>query len=116
YTDRTVTKSKNIFWTEGKITANARAVRSGHRGAVVWLTGLSGAGKSTIAQSVERELFLRGMHTYVLEGDNIRHGLHSNLGFSPDDRVDNTRRVREVAKPMTDARTTGINASTSRYR
>src|SRR5439155_279010 len=86
YTDRTVTKSKNIFWTEGKITANARAVRSGHRGAVVWLTGLSGAGKSTIAQSVERELFLRGMHTYVLDGDNIRHGLNSNLGFSPEDR------------------------------
>src|SRR5437660_1079324 len=116
YTDRTVTKSKNIFWTEGKITANARAVRSGHRGAVVWLTGLSGAGKSTIAQSVERELFLRGMHTYVLDGDNIRHGLNSNLGFSPDDRVENIRRVSEVAKLMADAGTVVITAFISPYR
>ena len=116
YTDRTVTKSKNIFWTEGKITANARAVRSGHRGAVVWLTGLSGAGKSTIAQSLERELFLRGMHTYVLDGDNIRHGLNSNLGFSPDDRVENIRRVSEVAKLMADAGTVIITAFISPYR
>ena len=61
YTDRTVAKSKNIFWTEGKITARARAMRSGHRGAVIWLTGLSGAGKSTIAQALERELFQRAM-------------------------------------------------------
>src|SRR5262249_12009933 len=75
YTDRTVAKSKNIFWTEGKITARERAMRTGHRGAVIWLTGLSGAGKSTIAQSLERDLFHRGMHTYVLDGDNIRHGL-----------------------------------------
>ena len=116
YTDRTVTKSQNIFWTEGKITANARAVRSGHRGAVVWLTGLSGAGKSTVAQSLERELFLRGMHTYVLDGDNIRHGLNSNLGFSPDDRVENIRRVSEVAKLMADAGTVVITAFISPYR
>jgi len=93
YTDRTVTKSKNIFWVDGKITARERASRIGHRGAVVWFTGLSGAGKSTIAQALERELFARGMHTYVLDGDNIRHGLNSNLGFSPDDRVENIRRV-----------------------
>jgi bifunctional enzyme CysN/CysC len=116
YTDRTVTKSKNIFWTEGKITANARAVRSGHRGAVVWLTGLSGAGKSTVAQALERELFLRGMHTYVLDGDNIRHGLNSNLGFAPDDRVENIRRVSEVAKLMADAGTVVITAFISPYR
>jgi bifunctional enzyme CysN/CysC len=116
YTDRTVTKSKNIFWTEGKITARARAVRAGHRGAVIWLTGLSGAGKSTIAQSLERELFQRGMHTYVLDGDNIRHGLNSNLGFSPDDRVENIRRVSEVAKLMADAGTVVITAFISPYR
>ena len=116
YTDRTVTKSKNIFWTEGKITAGARAVRAGHRGAVIWLTGLSGAGKSTIAQSLERELFQRGMHTYVLDGDNIRHGLNSNLGFSPDDRVENIRRVSEVAKLMADAGTVVITAFISPYR
>jgi bifunctional enzyme CysN/CysC len=116
YTDRTVTKSKNIFWTEGKITARARAMRSGHRGAVIWLTGLSGAGKSTIAQALERELFQRAMHTYVLDGDNIRHGLNSNLGFSPDDRVENIRRVSEVAKLMADAGTVVITAFISPYR
>jgi bifunctional enzyme CysN/CysC len=116
YTDRTIAKSKNIFWTEGKITARARAVRSGHRGAVVWLTGLSGAGKSTIAQSLERDLFLRGMNTYVLDGDNVRHGLNSNLGFSPGDRVENIRRVSEVAKLMADAGTVVVTAFISPYR
>jgi bifunctional enzyme CysN/CysC len=116
YTDRTVAKSKNIFWTEGKITARARAMRSGHRGAVIWLTGLSGAGKSTIAQALERELFQRAMHTYVLDGDNIRHGLNSNLGFSPDDRVENIRRVSEVAKLMADSGTVVITAFISPYR
>jgi len=116
YTDRQVTKSKNIFWTEGKITAQQRAMRSGHRGAVVWLTGLSGAGKSTIAQALERELFHRAMHTYVLDGDNVRHGLNSNLGFSPDDRLENIRRVSEVAKLMADAGTVVITAFISPYR
>jgi bifunctional enzyme CysN/CysC len=116
YTDRTVAKSKNIFWTEGKITAGARAIRSGHRGAVIWLTGLSGAGKSTVAQALERDLFHRGMHTYVLDGDNIRHGLNSNLGFAPDDRVENIRRVSEVAKLMADAGTVVITAFISPYR
>ncbi|HMH04240.1 MAG TPA: adenylyl-sulfate kinase [Candidatus Udaeobacter sp.] len=116
YTDRSVAKSKNIFWTEGKITARSRATRSGHRGAVIWLTGLSGAGKSTIAQALERELFQRAMHTYVLDGDNIRHGLNSNLGFAPDDRVENIRRVSEVAKLMADAGTVVITAFISPYR
>jgi len=116
YTDRTVAKSQNIFWTEEKITARERALRTGHRGAVIWLTGLSGAGKSTIAQSLERDLFHRGMHTYVLDGDNIRHGLTSNLGFSPDDRMENIRRVSEVAKLMADAGTVVITAFISPYR
>ena len=116
YTDRQVAKSKNIFWTEGKITARERARRSGHRGAVVWFTGLSGAGKSTLAQAVERDLFHRGMHTYVLDGDNIRHGLNSNLGFSPEDRVENIRRVSEVAKLMADAGAVVITAFISPYR
>jgi bifunctional enzyme CysN/CysC len=116
YTDRKATKSKNIFWTEGKITARERAMRSGHRGAVVWLTGLSGAGKSTIAQALERELFHRAVHTYVLDGDNIRHGLNSNLGFAPEDRVENIRRVSEVAKLMADAGTVVVTAFISPYR
>jgi len=116
YTDRRVAKSQNIFWIEGKITARERAVRSGHRGAVVWFTGLSGAGKSTIAQALERELFNRAMHTCVLDGDNVRHGLNSNLGFSPEDRVENIRRVSEVAKLMADAGAVVITAFISPYR
>lgn len=116
YTDRKAAKSKNIFWTEGKITARERALRSGHRGAVVWLTGLSGAGKSTIAQALERELFRRAVHTYVLDGDNIRHGLNSNLGFDPEDRVENIRRVSEVAKLMANAGTVVVTAFISPYR
>ena len=116
YTDRAAIKSKNIFWSEGKITAQARAAQHGHRGAVVWLTGLSGAGKSTIAVALERELFLRAMHPYVLDGDNIRHGLNSNLGFSPEDRVENIRRVSAVAQLMADAGNVVITAFISPYR
>src|SRR5438132_8550918 len=116
YTDRSAIKSKNIFWSEGKITAQARATQHGHRGAVVWLTGLSGSGKSTIAQALERELFIRAMHPYVLDGDNIRHGLNSNLGFSPEDRVENIRRVSAVAQLMADAGNVVITAFISPYR
>jgi bifunctional enzyme CysN/CysC len=116
YTDRGAIKSKNIFWSEGKITAQARSAQHGHRGAVVWLTGLSGSGKSTIAQGLERELFIRAMHPYVLDGDNIRHGLNSNLGFAPEDRVENIRRVSEVAKLMADAGNVVITAFISPYR
>jgi bifunctional enzyme CysN/CysC len=116
YTTRSEAKSKNIFWNEGAITAQIRAAHNGHRGAVVWLTGLSGAGKSTIARGLEAELFARGMHTYVLDGDNIRHGLNSNLGFSPEDRVENIRRVSEVAKLMADAGAVAITAFISPYR
>ncbi|MEY2541620.1 MAG: bifunctional enzyme CysN/CysC [Verrucomicrobiota bacterium] len=116
YTDRTIAKSKNIFWTGGKITSRERSTQTGHRGAVVWLTGLSGAGKSTIAQALERELFNRAMHTYVLDGDNIRHGLNSNLGFSPEDRVENIRRVSEVATLMADSGVVVITAFISPYQ
>ncbi len=116
YTDRTVAKSKNIFWSEAKITRRERAAQMGHRGAVVWFTGLSGAGKSTIAQALERDLFRRGIHTYVLDGDNVRHGLNSNLGFSPEDRVENIRRVSEVAKLMADSGVVVVTAFISPYR
>jgi bifunctional enzyme CysN/CysC len=116
YTDRTVAKSKNIFWSEAKITRRERAAQMGHRGAVVWFTGLSGAGKSTIAQALERDLFRRGIHTYVLDGDNIRHGLNSNLGFAPEDRVENIRRVSEVAKLMADSGVVVVTAFISPYR
>lgn len=116
YTDRAAVKSQNISWSEGKITAHDRASRHGHRGGVVWLTGLSGAGKSTIARALEAELFRRGFHSYVLDGDNIRHGLNANLGFSPEDRVENIRRVSEVAKLMADAGAVVITAFISPYR
>lgn len=116
YTDRTAIKSSNIYWSEGEITAERRALRNGHRGAVLWLTGLSGSGKSTVARALERELFNRGMHVYVLDGDNIRHGLNANLGFSPEDRAENIRRVAEVARLMADAGSIVITAFISPYR
>jgi bifunctional enzyme CysN/CysC len=116
YTDRGRIKSENIFWTEGNVTARHRILRNGHRGAVVWLTGLSGAGKSTIAQALERELFNRNINVYVLDGDNVRHGLNSNLGFSPEDRVENIRRVAEVANLMADSGQVVVTAFISPYR
>ena len=109
-------KSQNISWTTGEVTRVARERRNNHRGAVIWLTGLSGAGKSTIATELERELFNMGLHTYVLDGDNVRHGLSANLGFSPEDRTENIRRVSEVAKLFCDAGVLVITAFISPYR
>jgi bifunctional enzyme CysN/CysC len=116
YIDRDKVKSQNIFWSEGEVTARHRGLRNGHKGAVVWLTGLSGSGKSTLSQALERELFNQGLHPYVLDGDNVRHGLNSNLGFSPEDRVENIRRVAEVARLMADAGLIAITAFISPYR
>jgi len=110
------TKSENIYWSRGKVTASQRELRNGHRGCVVWLTGLSSAGKSTIATELERELFNLGRHVYVLDGDNIRHGLGSDLGFSPRDRTENIRRIGEVAKLFADAGVICITAFISPYR
>lgn len=116
YLDRAEVKSENIFWSEGNITAPQRARRNRHKGAVLWLTGLSGSGKSTISRALERELFDLGMQVYVLDGDNVRHGLNSNLGFSPEDRVENIRRVAEVAKLLSDAGVIAVTAFISPYR
>jgi bifunctional enzyme CysN/CysC len=116
YTSAKAVKSENIFWSESDITAEHRAFRNQHRGAVIWLTGLSGAGKSTIARSLEKELFQLSMHTYVLDGDNLRHGLNANLGFAPEDRAENIRRVSEVAKLMADAGAVVITSFISPYR
>ena len=109
-------KSDNIFWSHGNVTARQRALRNGHAGCVVWLTGLSGSGKSTIANELERELFNAGKHAYVLDGDKIRHGLGSDLAFSPEDRKENIRRVGEVAKLFADAGIICITAFISPYR
>ncbi|HZQ45753.1 MAG TPA: adenylyl-sulfate kinase, partial [Verrucomicrobiae bacterium] len=109
-------KSGNIYWSQGKVTASQRALRNGHAGCVVWLTGLSGSGKSTIATELERELFNIGKHAYVLDGDKVRHGLCTDLAFSPEDRKENIRRVGEVAKLFADAGTICITAFISPYR
>ncbi|HOQ88980.1 MAG TPA: adenylyl-sulfate kinase, partial [Candidatus Hydrogenedentes bacterium] len=109
-------KATNITWHEGNITRMDRERLNGHRGAVVWFTGLSGSGKSTIARALEEALFERGIRAYVLDGDNIRHGLNKNLGFSPEDRQENIRRIGEVAKLFADAGLIAITAFISPYR
>ena len=96
--DRKTSKRQYFLVQRRHHRAPARTLRNGHKGAVVWLTGLSGSGKSSISRALERELFKLNMQTYVLDGDNIRHGLNANLGFSPADREENIRRVAEVAK------------------
>lgn len=95
--------SSNIQRQDYLVTRSDRERNNGHRGVVVWFTGLSGAGKSTIAAAVEHELTARGLHTYSLDGDNIRFGLCRDLGFSADDRAENIRRIGEVAALMHDA-------------
>ena len=109
-------KSTNITWHHGQITKQDRERLNGHKGAVVWFTGLSGCGKSTLAAAVEEKLFERGYHTMILDGDNIRHGLNKNLGFSPQDREENIRRIGEVAKLFADAGTIAMTAFISPYR
>jgi len=95
--------SDNLTWTVSPVTREARAEHLGHRGAVVWLTGLSGSGKSTLATGLEYQLHRRGIASFILDGDNLRHGLCSNLGFSPEDRSENIRRAGETAKLMAEA-------------
>lgn len=109
-------KSTNITAVGHAVTRDARAARNGHKGAVLWFTGLSGAGKSTLALALERELFAKGYQVYVLDGDNIRGGLNANLGFSPDDRAENIRRVGEVAGLFADAGFIVISSFISPYR
>jgi bifunctional enzyme CysN/CysC len=96
-------RSQNIHWQAMDVDRNVRAAQKKQRGCVLWLTGLSGAGKSTIANLVDKRLVATGRHTYVLDGDNVRHGLNKDLGFTAQDRVENIRRVAEVAKLMADA-------------
>jgi bifunctional enzyme CysN/CysC len=106
----------HVFGVGHTVTAEARIKRNGHSGAVIWFTGLSGAGKSTLAMTVEQMLFQRGMQSYVLDGDNVRHGLNADLRFSPRDRVENIRRVGEVANLFADAGLIVIVALISPYR
>jgi bifunctional enzyme CysN/CysC len=96
-------RSQNIHWQAVEVNKQAHAALNGHRPCVVWFTGLSGSGKSTIANILERKLLALGRHTYMLDGDNVRHGLNKDLGFTEADRVENIRRVAEVARLMVDA-------------
>ena len=96
-------KATNVFWHKRFVDKEAREQRNEHKGAVIWFTGLSASGKSTIAVEVDKILFAKGIHTYILDGDNVRHGLNRDLGFTDVDRVENIRRVSETAKLMVDA-------------
>ena len=96
-------KSKNLTWHDGQVSRDDRQAKLGQKGCTIWLTGLSGSGKSTIAVAAEKALSEKGHLTYILDGDNIRMGLNSNLGFSPDDRTENIRRIGEVCKLFADA-------------
>ncbi len=109
-------KATNITWHAGQVERRDREQLLGQRGVTVWLTGLSGSGKSTIAVAAEKALLERGRHGYVLDGDNIRHGLNKNLGFSPADRTENIRRIGEVAKLFTDAGVIVMSSFISPYR
>jgi adenylylsulfate kinase len=108
--------TQNIHWQAGHVTRAQREALRGHRGAVLWFTGLSGSGKSTLAHALERVLIERGFSAYVLDGDNIRHGLSSDLGFEPQARSENIRRIGEVAKLFVDAGVIVLCAFVSPYR
>lgn len=104
-----------VYTVAHKISSKIRAEKNGHRGAVVWLTGLSASGKSTLAMRVEQRLFEAGRQVYVLDGDNVRRGLSSDLGFLPQDRAENIRRIGEVAALFADAGVIVITAFISPY-
>ena len=112
----TIQKATNITWHEGTLTKQDREKLLDQNGVVIWFTGLSASGKSTIANAIEEELFRRGHLSFVLDGDNIRHGLNKNLGFSPEDREENIRRIGEVAKLFADAGLITMTAFISPYR
>ncbi len=112
----TLPLSPNLVWHHATVTRSRREVQNGHRGVILWFTGLSGAGKSTLAHTVEEELHQRGCRTFVLDGDNVRHGLSGDLGFSPKERVENIRRVGEVAKLFMEAGVIVLTAFISPYR
>ncbi len=106
----------NITWHEGTVSRQERHENLTQQGATIWLTGLSGSGKSTIAVAVEQVLLQQGKHAYVLDGDNVRHGLNKNLGFSAEDRTENIRRIGEVSKLFADAGIISVTSFISPYR
>ncbi|HSH27592.1 MAG TPA: adenylyl-sulfate kinase, partial [Wenzhouxiangella sp.] len=115
-TDTLADKSRNVVWHEHKISKTQRAGQKAQRPAVLWFTGLSGAGKSSVANALEQVLFQRGHHSYLLDGDNVRHGLNRDLGFTDEDRVENIRRIGEVARLMVDSGLVVLTAFISPFR
>jgi adenylylsulfate kinase len=111
-----MTASPNVRWHDGALSREQREARLKQRGCVVWLTGLSGSGKSTLAHALEAALFERGQLPYVLDGDNVRHGLNGDLGFSPEDRAENIRRVAHVGALFADAALITLVSFISPYR
>ena len=111
-----MSESNNITWHDSEVTKEERQNRNGHKSAVIWFTGLSGSGKSTVSVALEKALFNEGKQTYRLDGDNVRHCLNKNLGFSPEDRTENIRRIGEVAKLMVDAGSITVTAFISPYK
>jgi adenylylsulfate kinase len=109
-------KSKHVVWHPGAVTKADREAISAHKACTIWMTGLPASGKSTLAVALEKALWDRGVHAYVLDGDNIRHGLNKDLGFSPEDRNENIRRIGEVAKLFTTAGVINVTAFISPYR
>ena len=109
-------KATNVTWHAHAVSTEERCKLNGHKGAVLWFTGLSACGKSTIANAVDHKLHQRGKHTFVLDGDNIRLGLNKNLRFSAEDRTENIRRIGEVAKLFANAGTITLTAFISPYR
>ena len=109
-------KASNVVWHPGMVTKADREAITGHKACTIWMTGLPASGKSTLAVALEKTLWARAVHSYVLDGDNIRHGLNKDLGFSPEDRNENIRRIGEVAKLFTTAGVINITAFISPYR
>jgi adenylylsulfate kinase len=109
-------KSSNVVWHQATVTRERREVMNNHRGGVFWFTGLSGAGKSTLAHSVEEKLHQLGCHTFVLDGDNVRHGLCADLSFSDEDRKENIRRIGQMAKLYVEAGIIVLTAFISPFR
>ena len=110
------TKSEHVTWHETLVDMRSRNIMNKHRSGLIWFTGLPSSGKSTIAHRLERELFERGIRTYVLDGDNVRHGINSNLGFSREDRRENLRRIAEFSRLFVDSGLVVLAAFVSPYR
>lgn len=109
-------EQKNISWHDALVSRAHREKQNGHKSVILWFTGLSGAGKSTLAHAVEKELHALGCRTFVFDGDNVRHGLCADLGFSQNDRVENIRRIGEMAKLFTEAGVIALTAFISPFR